>query len=67
MSIKGKKVVMNDKYYVLQKNRGKVFEVTSEPYNMCGSVVVKLKGYSGCYCLDGLDVVDEKVANSDGE
>lgn len=55
--IKGKKVVMNDKYYVSEKNKGKIFEVTSEPYSVCGTVVVKLKGLSGCYALDGLDEV----------
>ena len=39
--IKGKKVVINDKYYVSEKNKGKIFEVTSEPYSVCGTVVVK--------------------------
>lgn len=57
--IKGKKVVMNDKYYVSEKNKGKIFEVTSEPYSVCGTVVVKLKGLSGCYVLDGLDEVKD--------
>ena len=56
--IKGKKVVINDKYYVSEKNKGKIFEVTSEPYSVCGTVVVKLKGLSGCYALDGLDEVN---------
>ena len=32
--IKGKKVVINDKYYVSEKNKGKIFEVTSEPYSV---------------------------------
>lgn len=45
--IKGKKVVMNDKYHVSEKNKGKIFEVASEPYNVCGTVVVKLKGLAG--------------------
>ena len=58
--IKGKKVVMNDKYYVSEKNKGKIFEVTSEPYSVCGTVVVKLKGLSGCYALDGLDEVKDE-------
>lgn len=57
--LKGKKVVMNDKYYVLEKNKGKVFEVTSEPYSVCGTVVVKLEGIAGCYALDGLTEVGE--------
>ena len=55
----GKKVVINDKYYVSEKNKGKIFEVTSEPYSVCGTVVVKLKGLSGCYALDGLDEVND--------
>lgn len=55
--IKGKKVVMNDKYCVSKKNKGKVFEVISEPYNICGTTVVKLKDYVGGYALDGLDEV----------
>ena len=60
--IKGKKVVIYDKYYVSEKNKGKIFEVTSEPYSVCGTVVVKLKGLSGCYALDGFyDVNDGKT------
>lgn len=57
--IKGKKVIMNDKYHVSDKNKVKVFEVISEPYNLCGTTVVKLKDYAGCYALDGLSVVSE--------
>lgn len=58
IGMKGKKVIMNDKYHVSVKNKGKVFTVTSDPYEMCGSVVVKLEGYSGCYAADGLTVVE---------
>lgn len=54
---KGDFVVMNNKYYVADKNKGKEFEVISEPWNLCGTMVVKLKGYSGGYALDGLDLV----------
>ena len=43
----GDKVVMNDKYRVSEKNKGKEFEVISEPWNLCGTMVVKLKGYVG--------------------
>lgn len=50
-------VVMNDKYKVAEKNKGKEFEVISEPWNLCGTTVVKLNGYSGGYALDGLDLV----------
>lgn len=62
--IKGKKVIMNDKYCVSEKNKGKVFTVVSEPYDVCGTTVVKLKGYVGCYALDGLDEV--KGGGEDG-
>ena len=54
---KGDFVVMNNKYHVAEKNKGKEFEVISEPWNLCGTIVVKLKGYSGGYSLDGLDLV----------
>lgn len=57
--MKGKKVIMNDKYYVSEKNKGKVFVVSSEPYIVCGTVVVKLLGLAGCYALDGLTEVEE--------
>lgn len=57
--IKGKKVVMNDKYSVSERNKGKVFEVVSEPYSECGTVVVKLEGLAGCYALDGLTEMRE--------
>lgn len=53
----GDKVVMNDKYHVSEKNNGKEFEVVSEPWNLCGTMVVKLKGYAGGYAVDGLDKV----------
>ncbi len=57
--VKGKKVVMNDKYHVSDKNKGRVFEIASEPYSVCGAVVVKLEGLAGCYALDGLTEVKE--------
>lgn len=57
--IKGKKVVMNDKYHVSEKNKDKVFEIASESYSVCGTVVVKLEGPAGCYALDGLTEVGE--------
>lgn len=50
-------VVMNDKYRVAEKHKGKEFEVISESWNLCGTMVVKLRGYSGGYALDGLDLV----------
>lgn len=58
----GDKVVMNDKYYVSDKNKGKVFTVRSEPQEVCGTVSVWLEGYRGCYAADGL----RKVSDTDG-
>lgn len=51
----GSKVRMNDKYRVSEKNKDKVFTVISEPWNLCGTTVVKLEGVAGGYALDGLD------------
>jgi hypothetical protein len=53
----GDVVVMNDKYKVAEKNKGKKFEVASYPWNLCGTMVVKLRDYPGGYALDGLDLV----------
>lgn len=56
----GDKVVMNDKYYVPDKNRGVVFTVISEPFDICGTECVMLSGYRGGYALDGLSKEDEQ-------
>lgn len=53
----GDKVVMNDRYYVSAKNKGKIWEVASDPWDVCGTLVVMLKGYRGGYALDGLKKV----------
>lgn len=55
----GDKVVMNNKYYVSEKNKGKVWTVRSEPWECCGILVVLLEGKSSGYAVDGLDVVEE--------
>ena len=55
----GDKVVMNSNYHVSPESRGKVWEVMSEPWMWCGTMVVKLKGKSGGYAVDGLDLVGE--------
>jgi len=54
----GDKVVMNDKYVVAEKNKGKEFVVRSEPWDLCGTECVLLEGYRGGYAVDGLTVVD---------
>lgn len=56
----GDKVVMNDKYYVSEANKSKVWTVCSEPWNCCGTTVVLLEGKSGGYAVDGLDIVEVK-------
>ena len=53
----GDYVVMNNKYYVSEQNKGKVFKVTTEPQEVCGTLSVWLEGYRGCYAVDGLDLV----------
>ena len=50
-------VVMNSKYWVSDKNKGKEFKVKSEPWDLCGTMVILLDGYRGGYALDGLDLV----------
>ena len=54
----GDKVKMNGKYYVSEKNKEKIWTVQSEPWEVCGTVVVKLEGKSGGYAVDGLDLVE---------
>ena len=54
----GDRVVMNDKYHVLEQNRGRIWTVASEPWIVCGSWVVKLEGRAGGYAVDGLDLVN---------
>lgn len=55
--IKGDRVVMNDKYYVSESNRGKVFIVTTDPQEVSGTMCVWLEGFRGCYAVDGLTEV----------
>ena len=54
----GDKVIMNDKYYVAEKNKGVVFTVRSEPWNCCGTMVVLLDNYRGGYAVDGLTLAE---------
>jgi len=53
----GDKVVMNDKYVVAEKNKGKEFMVRSEPWDLCGTECVLLEGYRGGYAVAGLTLV----------
>lgn len=54
----GDRVVMNDKYKVAEINKGKIFKVRSESWDLCGTECVLLEGYRGGYAVDGLTVVD---------
>lgn len=53
----GDRVVMNDKYHVSDKDKGRLYTVRSNPY-LCGeTLVVLLKEKSGAYAVDGLDKI----------
>lgn len=54
----GDRVKMNDRYYVHEDNKGKVFRVIAGPQEVGGQSCVWLEGYRGCYAEDGLDKVD---------
>lgn len=50
----GDKVITTDKYYLPVHYRGKVWTVRSEPFMVCGNLVVLLEGKAGGYIVDGL-------------
>lgn len=54
----GDKVRMNDKYFVTQANKKKIWTVRTGPWMCCGTLVVALEGKSGGYAVDGLDLVE---------
>ena len=56
----GDKVIMNDKYFVPEKNKGRVFEVISNPQDICGTECVFLKYYVGAYAADGLTKAEDE-------
>ena len=56
----GDKVTMNNRYYVSEHNKRRVFEVTSEPQKVGKVEYVWLKGFRGCYAMDGLDLIEER-------
>ena len=55
----GDKVTMNDNYHVSKADKEKVWPVKSQPWNCCGTMVVKLEGKSGGYAVDGLNLLEE--------
>lgn len=62
----GDKVIMNNNYRVAEKNRDKVFVVSSEPWNLCGTECVLLEDYRGGYAVDGLTVVNGAIVSAAG-
>jgi hypothetical protein len=54
----GDKVTMNNKYWVAEKNKGVIFTVRSEPFDLCGTECVMLENYRGGYAADGLTKVE---------
>lgn len=50
-------VIMNDKYDVPEEYRNKKFVVKIEAEEICGTDVVWLEGFNGCYAVDGLTKV----------
>ena len=61
----GDKVVMNDKYHVSAENKGKVWMVDSEPWECCGTTVVRLEGKAGGYAVNGLDLIPKYINAND--
>ncbi|WP_145413768.1 hypothetical protein [Paenibacillus xylanexedens] len=57
---KGDKVVMHTCYEARQdKYRDKVWTVVSEPWDLCGSEVVNLEGFSGGFATEYLKKVED--------
>lgn len=55
----GDKVIMNNKYRVSDKNKGVVFTVRSQLFDICGTQCVLLENYRGGYAVDGLIIVGD--------
>lgn len=54
----GKRVRMVN-CYEAEKYKDKIWTVRSEPWDLCGTQVVLLKGKAGGFALDCLEVVEE--------
>lgn len=57
MILKGDKVRMAGEN-VLEENRGRIFTVSSYPFNVDGVVSVFLHGYQGSYAMEDLEKVE---------
>ena len=63
---KGDLVIMNGKYRVPIQYQGKIFKVSSDMQEVCGTKSVWLEGYTGCYAADGLDVICKNTVENNG-
>lgn len=63
---KGDLVIMNGKYSIPIQYQGKLFTVSSDIKEVCGTASVWLDGYTGCYAADGLDVICKNTFKNDG-
>lgn len=55
---KGSKVKMVN-CYEASEYEGKLWTVVSEPWGVCGSTVVRLEDWCGCFDVSCLEVVEE--------
>lgn len=60
----GDKVKMNGKYSVSDKDKNRVWTVCSDPMGIGDKRYIRLKGKTGGYPIDGLDLVEK---NSNGQ
>lgn len=62
----GDRVIMNNNYFVSEKDKDKIWTVRSNPWNCYGTIVVLLEGKSGGYAIDDLNVVEERTKIDNG-
>ena len=54
----GDNVIMNNKYYVSDENKEKIFKVRSKVFTIGGTECMKLENYIGGYAVDGLTKIE---------
>lgn len=57
----GDQVIMNGKYFVAPKHKGRIFTVATEPRNLYGMQMVHLAEKPGCYAVDGLTKIQQET------
>lgn len=63
----GDKVIMNGKYYVSQRNRGRIFTVATAPREIYGMQMVHLEDKAGCYAVEGLTKIQQETFDTIGK